>query len=189
MKNTLRQTKSRATRVLHALIALMIVTQLVLSTVMEPPRPGRTGDQWFELHEKFGLGALGVLFFFWIWVVFRSGETSMGMLFPWFSGNRVRAVFADIVDHLRSIRQCNLSFSEHQPLADAVHGLGLITATIMALSGAAGYFLPQADALLKVHQAVSTAMWIFLIVHAGVAVIHEFSRDHILLRMFSFSRK
>ena len=189
MKPQLEQTRSRATRILHALIAVTIVTQLALSTVMQAPGRNRPGDQWFEVHEKVGLGALAVLAGFWIWAMVRTREVRFAMLFPWFSLSRTRDVWADLKDHLRSLGRGKLPLSEARPLANAVHGLGLIIATIMAVTGAAGYFIPQARALLGVHEAVSTGMWAYLIGHAGIAILHELTGDRLIQRIFTFEKR
>ena len=183
------QNRSRTTRILHTLLALAIVAQLALGTFMQAPSRNRPGDQWFEVHEKLGLVTLAVLASFWLWAMVRTREVGFAMLFPWFSLSRMRDVVADLDAHLRSIRRGKLPLSEAKPLANAVHGLGIVVATIMAVTGAAGYFLPQARALLGIHSAVSTLMWAYLIGHAGVAVIHEFSGDRLLQRMFASGKR
>lgn len=183
------QTRSRATRILHALLAVTIMTQLALSTVMQAPGRNRPGDQWFEVHENVGLAALAVLAGFWIWTMVRTREVSLAMLFPWFSLRRMRDVLADLKDHLRAIGRGKLPLSEAKPLANAAHGLGLIIATIMAVTGAAGYFIPQARALLGVHKAVSTLMWAYLVGHAGIAVLHEIKGDRVIRRVFTFGKR
>ena len=183
------QTRSRATRILHALIAVTIVTQLALSTVMQAPGRNRPGDQWFEVHEYVGLATLAVLAGYWIWAMVRTREVSFAMLFPWFSMSRIRNVWADLGDHLRSLGRGKLPLSEAKPLANAVHGLGLIVATIMAVTGAAGYFLPQARSLLDVHAAVSSVMWAYLIGHAGIAVLHEIKGERLIQRIFTFAKR
>ncbi len=183
------QYRSRTTRILHTLIALAILTQLALSTVMQAPGRNRPGDQWFEVHEKVGLVTLAVLAGFWIWAMVRTREVRFTVLFPWFSLGRMRDVVSDLGVHLRSIRRGKLPLSEAKPLANAVHGLGIVVATTMAVTGAAGYFLPQARPLLGVHVAVSTLMWAYLMGHAGVAVVHEFSGDRLLQRMFALGER
>lgn len=183
------QYRSRTTRIIHILLALTITIQLALSTAMQSPGRNRPGDQWFEVHEKVGLASLAVLAGFWIWGLVRTREVGFAMLFPWFSLNRMRAVIADLGVHLRSIRHGKLPLREAKPLANAVHGLGILVATIMAVTGAAGYFIPQARALLGIHTAFSTLMWAYLIGHAGIAVIHGFSGDRLLWRMFALYKR
>lgn len=181
----MEQYRSRATRIFHLALALAIMTQLALSIFMQAPGRSRPGDLWFEIHEKTGLGTLAILAGFWIWTMARPREVSFAVLFPWFSPSRMKDLIADLGAHLRSIRRGKLPLSEAKPLANAVHGLGIVVATTMAVTGAAGYFLPQARALLGVHSTVAPLMWAYLIGHAGVAVIHQFSGDRLLQRMFS----
>ena len=71
------------------------------------------------------------------------------------------------------------------PLASAIHGLGLLAALAMGVSGAWLYTEDEPGGLvLKVHRALSNLMWAYVIGHAGVAVLHQFFGHRILQGMF-----
>lgn len=182
------------TRVLHLILALAVVHQLVSSWFTESPRAGAPGSAAFQLHETVGLASLAVLAAFWVWTLVRRREAGIGALVPWFSAARRRAVIADLGVHLKSIARFTLPRSEAgTPLASAVHGLGLLTATGMAISGALVYMAIGADGLLSaagkailgVHEALANLMWTYLIAHTALAVIHQTAGHEVLERMFS----
>lgn len=183
------QTRSRATRLLHMLLAAAIVTQLALSLGMQAPGRGGPGDALFEIHEKTGLAALAILVTFWGWSLIRRGETRLAVLFPWFRRERRRAFGADLVAHAQALRSGSIPLAEGKPLASAAHGLGLLIATVMATTGALGYFVRQARPLLEVHETAAPLMWAYLIGHAGIAVVHQIKGDALITRMFTLARR
>ena len=131
------QTRSRVTRLLHMLLAAAIIAQLGLSLGMQAPGRGRPGDALFEIHEKSGLAALAILIIFWGWSLVRRGETRFSLLFPWFDRQRRRAFAADLIAHFRVLRGGAVPLTEGKPFASAIHGLGLLIATLMAKIGRA----------------------------------------------------
>ncbi len=189
MSTSLQQTRSRLTRLLHLLLAIAIVIQLSLSLGMEPPERGVPGDQLFELHEKTGLATLGLLAAFWIWSMLRTGETRLSVLLPWFSRERRREFFNDLGAHLRTLRTGTVLLTEEKPFASGVHGLGLLIASLMATTGALGYFVPQTRFLLEVHETAAPLMWAYLLGHAGIAILHQLKGDALITRMFSLAKR
>lgn len=173
--------RSATTKILHWLAALAIVVQLGLSLVMQSPGKNRPGDSLFEIHEKVGIGAVAILVAFWIWGMIRSGETRFVAFFPWFSPKQLRLVASDAK---RLFAPLDMG-REERPFASAVHGLGLIIATIMALSGLIGYFVASARFLLSVHETVAPLMWAYLIGHVAISLIHELQGERVLARMLS----
>ena len=183
------QTRSRATRLLHILVAAANVAQLGLSLGMEAPGRGGSGDSLFEIHEKVGLAALAVLIAFWVWSLARRRETRFSMLFPWFDRGRLRAFHDDFVARTRALGGAAVPLTEDKPFASAIHGLGLLIATLMATTGALGYFVPQARFLLEVHETAAPLMWAYLIGHAGIAVVHQLKGDALITRMFTLAKR
>lgn len=177
---------STFTQLLHLLIAAAVVHQLVISLVMKRPEPGSPGDAFFELHEWVGITSLAALTLFFLWAVVRRGETRIGMLFPWFSGKLLRALWMDLKVHLASLKGGRIPLTQESPLASAVHGLGLLVALVMATSGAAGYFIATARPLLSIHETVAPLMWAYLVGHAGLALLHQLAGHRIFQSMFGF---
>lgn len=180
--------RSKRTRWLHLLLAVAVVHQLFISLVMVAPEANRPGNSFFELHEWVGLFTLGLLVIFWIWTLVRRGETRFGRLFPWLSGMRRAAVWADVKMHFASIRERRVPLMQESALASAVHGLGLLIATAMVSTGATGYFLPGAELLLNVHATIAPLMWAYLVGHVGLALLHQVAGHRMLQRMFSFGK-
>jgi cytochrome b561 len=79
------------------------------------------------------------------------------------------------------------------PLAGAVHGLGLVTVTAMALTGATMVLAMASDgsmgtllrAVRWVHGFVANFMWAYVIGHVTMAVLHQVRGERLLTRMFS----
>ena len=172
--------RSRTTRALHWLAALAILTQLALSLVMRSPGSNRPGDSWFELHEKVGIAATAILVAFWLWSMVRSGETRFVAFFPWFSPSQLKLVLADARRLFAPLREGH----SERPFASAIHGLGLVVATVMAGTGLLGYFVASARSLLGVHEAVAPLMWAYLVGHVGISIIHEVRGERIVVPMF-----
>lgn len=177
--------RSTATKLLHWLVALAIITQLGLSLVMQSPGRNRPGDSLFEIHEKVGIAATILLIAFWLWSIARSGETRLVAFFPWFSLAQLRLVAADARRIFAPVGEGR----NERPFASAVHGLGLMVATIMALSGLLGYFVAAARPLLEVHETVAPLMWAYLVGHVAISIVHELRGDRIIGPMLSSSSK
>ena len=183
-----------ATRIIHALFAFAIVTQLLTSLVMRAPRPARAGaDSLFILHEYAGLSALAIAGLFWVALLVRRRGTEAGALFPWLSGRRLRALWADAAAHASSLRALEWPRDGAGPLASAIHGLGLLLMTLMAVTGAVVYVLMAPDGRLPgtaaisldIHRLFANLVWAYLIGHAGLAVLHQMFGAPVIAEMWS----
>jgi cytochrome b561 len=181
-------THSLATKLLHGALALAVTCQLAFVGLVERPRNGVPGNIFYQFHEVVGLTTLAVVGASWIWIVVRRGETRATTMFPWSSSERVRTLLADVDRHWAVLRQFKLPESADTPLASAVHGLGLLTVTAMAVTGAtfalAGLPKAQAGLVLQVHKVVANLMWAYFIGHAGLAMLHQLAGQPILKRIF-----
>lgn len=166
----------RFTRLLHALLAFGVSTQLVLSLVMDNDARGGPAHWFFRTHETLGLALLGVLVLHWAWSL-RDWRAHGLALFPWFSRARLRALGEDLRLHLRG------KAAPTAALAPAVHGLGLLAATALAATGAAWF--AGLGAAKDVHEALGTLMWGYLGGHAGMAMWHEWRGRRLLRRTFN----
>jgi cytochrome b561 len=185
---------NRALRAMHALIALAIVAQMVLTLVMDHPsakRPMRPpGSMYFQWHEWVGLAAFAVLAANWIYRVVNWKREGQGRLFPWVSRDGRAALGAELRDFLRLNWK---AIPAEGALAGTIHGLGLLLATALAGTGLMLYVVlwpanvvtPFAEQLMYVHQLMGPAMWTFLAGHGAMAVWHHFSGDRSLVKMFS----
>lgn len=85
MKGIATKYRSRLTRWLHLLLAVAIVHQMVMSTIMQLPNAahGRPGNIWWPFHKFGGLTTFVILLLFWLWSFKRSAaETGFGAWFP-----------------------------------------------------------------------------------------------------------
>lgn len=185
--------RSWLTRALHALLALAVTHQLLVSLVMEEPEAGEAEGLLFELHETVGLATLGILLAFWLWTLARRGETPLGALFPWLSSGRLRGLAADVGRHLADLARLHLpEYRPASPLAAAVHGLGLLAVTGSALSGLTWWLGEEggaahalAEAAEEVHELFGSLVWAYLVGHAGMAVLHRLAGHEEIPAMFS----
>ena len=189
---------NRATRLLHAGLALAIVTQLLTSLQMHGPDDVQAGDILFQVHRYSGLAATVLAFGLWVTILLRSRGTDLGALLPWFSGRRLAALGRDIKVHAGAMMKLRLP--EHDPeaaLPSAIHGLGLVLISAMAASGAV-YFVqvalglhsaePDGMIAMTLHLALANLVWAYLIAHAGLAVLHHLLRSMRLSTMWSLGR-
>lgn len=98
----------------------------------------------------------------------------------------MKAVGADAAAHWVQLRQWRLHHSEaDSSLASTVHGLGLLTVLAMGSSGAWLYTMTVPDGVdLDFHKLMSNLMWAYVLGHAGVGAVHQFSGHKVLQRMF-----
>ena len=189
---------NRATRLLHAGLALAILTQLLTSLAMQGPDEVQAGDLVFQLHRYSGLAATLLAFGLWLTILLRSRGTEIGALIPWFSRRRLAALWQDVKVHGGAAMK--LRIPEHDPqaaLPAAIHGLGLLLISAMAASGVA-YFVqvalglhsaePDGMIAMTVHLALANLVWAYLIAHAGLAVLHHLLRSMSLSTMWSLGR-
>ena len=179
--------RSCLTRIIHFLLLLVVLPQLIGSQFIERPFPGDSPAWPYVLHEYVGLGGLIVVAAFWLWTLLRRGETQLGKLLPWFSIARITDVIADMTVQARQMMNGKVPDRSEGALASAVHGLGLLTATAMAMSGAI-FFIAEgtqvAHTFLELHKLMANLMWAYLFAHAGTAVLHQAFAGDILPRMF-----
>lgn len=179
--------RSWLTRAIHLVLLLLVLHQLIGSQFIERPLPGDTPAWPYLLHEYTGLAGLVVVTTFWLWALVRRGETRVGRLLPWFSPTRIRDVIADLIAQFRQLMGGKFPEASDGAFASAVHGLGLLTVSAMALSGAIFFFAagtPVAHVALDLHKLMANLMWAYLIGHAGIAILHQMFGDKIISRMF-----
>lgn len=186
--------RSHLTRALHLAVLLTVIEQLLTSRVMERPLPGEDPDWLFALHQQVGLVGLGVLSLFWLWTLMRDRrETRLQRLFPWFSRVALGEALGDVRAVVRSLSRGKAPPLHLDALASAVHGLGLLLATFLAMSGAAWFALftgtPYGRIALEAHVLAGNVMWVYLIAHALAALAHEARGDQVFARMFWFRRR
>jgi len=186
-------TRSHVTRILHAALLLTVLHQLASSLWAEKPLPGDDMGWPYYLHERIGIVGFAVLCLFWLWVLARGPlEPSPGHLCPWFSAPRRSALVADVVALLRAFVRLRAPQRDFGALAGATHGLGLLLASWMALTGIVWFFVFDGGvygrSVLGLHRVAANLMWVYLIGHALAALAHQALGDDVFSRMFWFKR-
>jgi cytochrome b561 len=187
-------TRSHVTRALHLSLLLVVLNQLISSQFMERPLPGEEPGWPFAVQEWTGLAGVGVITLFWLWSLTRSSsETPLSRLFPWFSPKKLSDIVDEIAGFASDIFALRMPSFGLDATSSAVHGLGLMLASFLALSGAAWYFVftgtPYAKTVMGLHSLAGNLMWVYLIGHAAVAILHQLAGDEVFSRMFWFRRR
>lgn len=186
-------TRDNFTKVLHALIALGITANLALSQFMAAAELGVPGDGLYLVHQWTGVGLLGVLVVYSLWKLAGHRSHGWAYFFPWFSKKNYAAIWSDVKTLLRlRVRD----FPESSALSGAVHGLGLLTAAAMAISGTAQYVVLQGyvvsptlfDSAKTSHEVLANLMWAYLIGHVVMGLLHQALGHQSIMKMFSASR-
>ncbi|MBV8472253.1 MAG: cytochrome b/b6 domain-containing protein, partial [Hyphomicrobiales bacterium] len=134
--------RSTLTRILHLALLIVVLHQLFSSLWAERPLPGEEMGWPLNLHERAGIAGVVILALFWGWLFARGArEPSLGQLFPWFSPARLVAMLSDGAKLLRALAALRAPPLELDALASAIHGLGLLVAAWMALTGALWFFV------------------------------------------------
>ncbi len=190
------------TRWLHAVIVLTVTVQLVSSGLMDLPHPDRmtseTGIVFFRIHEWSGISVFTLVVLHWVWVFSGHAAGGLAHLFPWFSKDHLGEVVSDLKFMPRLIRR-GFSGENNQgtALAGAVHGLGLLTVTGMAMTGSIVFFGIGPSGTMnnfftfvkEFHQFIAGFLWAYLAGHVGMAVVHQWQGDRVLTRMFNLTRE
>ncbi|GAO36641.1 hypothetical protein SCT_2051 [Sulfuricella sp. T08] len=162
----------RTTYWLHAGLAFGVSAQLMFSLMMDAPRlgvpTGGMGDVFFQIHRMGGLGVLALLIVHWLWQLSGRASNGMKVLYPWLFKRRL----SPSPTH-RSIR------GRLQVSAGTLQGLGLLIASLMAMTGLILYFGVTGDggmstfvtAIREVHSATAISLWIYLGLHWAISLL------------------
>lgn len=182
------------TRIFHLLVAAGVTSQMLTSLVMIYPKPGRLPNDWYEVHETVGMTLLAIVTVYWLWIVGRTlARREPMMLFPWLSAQRLAALRDDVIDTGREVLRMRLPASDQpRPLPSAIQGIGLLLALLLAGTGTIveigmapdGGLSPQLRGVKEVHEAMAPLMWVYLVAHPLLGLLHQLAGHRTLTRMF-----
>lgn len=178
-------------------MALTVSFQLLISLIMEQPKPGRvltsTQALSFELHEWVGLAAAGVVIAHWVWsALLTRDDSGFRHLFPWDAKGR-----AKLLVELRQVLRLQLPQGGPEGgLAGLVHGLGFLAVSAMAVSGTVLFFMypkngaetPFVGNVANLHSLIANFVWVYWCGHIGMALLHEILGHRVLARIFLLRR-
>lgn len=185
------------TRVIHISLALAVIVQLASSLFMSHDEKSGGENLLFEVHEYSGLTSLAIITIFWLWVFFRKKGTPADLLFPWFSRLQREAFKTSAIRHFKVLKAKKIpKYEDDDAVASAIHGLGILIISVMTLTGLL-YFIggkmgaPDgliATVAITIHAPFSKLVWVYLIGHAGIAVLHAWRRERPLSIMWSLKK-
>lgn len=183
--------KSNLTRVLHLALLAIVLHQLFGSAFVTRPLPGDDPELAFVMHVWTGVAGLQVLVGFWLWTIVRERrETPFSHLVPWLFPSRIAALIRETASVLIEIGDRRWPSLDRPAIVGAVHGLGLLLATGVATSGALWYFVLDGTfagrVVLLAHKAGGDLMWVYLVAHATMALLHHAMGEDTLVKMFGF---
>jgi len=183
-------------------LALTVIVQLTCSLFMEVTRVGRIladpGYTLFEIHRWSGISAVALVLFHWLWGLAGHVTSGWGHLFPWFSSTQRKKLLSDFKALPAWIRG---GFPDQRtqtlPLAGAVHGLGLLAVSGMALSGTIIFFgigpdnsmSPFIIVVMGFHAFIANFMWGYIVGHSGMAIYHQWRGSPLITDMFNLVKK
>lgn len=191
--NAVTPARSAGLRLSHAVVGVAAVYQLIGSEWMEPPwkfeRASALEQQMFELHEWVGLAAGAALLIMLVSLWRRYGFTLAGHFMPWLAGGS-RALFRT------QLREAvSSTFRLRAPpatrvavLAAAWEGLGLLSLAFLAATGALMALIEDSPQLMhdigEVHELGVLPLKLYILGHAGMALLHELRGEGLIRRMW-----
>ena len=165
---------------------------------MKRPKLGRIRDDmqvfFFEVHEWIGMLVLTLVLLRLGWSLL-SQEASWLRLFPYFSVKGREQLPNELKHEVLSMFKAKFAESGQQsPLSGIVHGLGLLLVLALGATGAVMLYGMEASGQMsglvhlakEVHEALGGLLWIYLIAHVGMALLHTLLGHSVLRRMFCF---
>ncbi len=187
---------TRPQRVLHSLFALLMVGQLFTESFMRHPKPGRvlTHEQalFFEAHEFVGLALLFIVAARFALLIGNGSD--IARLFPWASKAGLARIVADLKSLPRSLFQ---DPNQHEgAIAGSIHGFGLLLGLGLGLTGSFifagmnpdGSMDTATHGIKEVHEVLGTLLWIYVIGHVAMAIVHQLMGHRSLQRISPASK-
>ncbi|GLQ48448.1 hypothetical protein GCM10007862_34990 [Dyella lipolytica] len=168
---------------LHGALAIGIVTQLSLSSVMHiPAGPGLGVRDWhreaFEIHARVGLAVAVICVLHWLWLCSPFSRPGVSSLFPWTRRDKRTLLYQEFKNLLRLQSPSTRRVS---PLAGTVHGLGLLAVSGSVTGGIINYFGYFVGAPIPrwvlhwvsvSHIVFGYLLWVFVTGHVLMALQH-----------------
>ncbi|MFT6084697.1 MAG: cytochrome b561 [Dasania sp.] len=186
------------TRLLHSIIALLIIVQLATIFFIDNQFFSKSiSTNLFAIHKYSGITSFVILFLFWVTLFKRHQGTSVQKLFPWFSLSALKNFKDAFTQSLSLAWQRKMpNHAITSPLSSAFHGLGIIIMSIMATTGVFRFIVyeyaitktPLVEFIRSLHHVFGDYAWIYLGIHAAMALINHITRTQKLSDMWSFKK-
>jgi len=187
-------------KVLHFLIAGGMIFQLVIENWMQRPEPGKsvTASQvmLFGAHEFVGVSLL--ILVVTRFMLMAGNRNSLLRLFPWLEAEGRRGLVSEIRHVLPDWFAGQLKDAgERDFLAKTVHGLGLLLALGLGLTGLVMFIEISPEGgmgglgkgMAEVHELLGTLLWVFIIGHIVMTLYHQLLGHRVLQYIFWGERR
>ena len=178
------------TKIIHFVMAIVLTGQMFLGLVVHDPRT----KLYLYVHEYVGIASTIIILLEWLWIYTAS---QFSILFPW-----TRAGMQHIVRDIKNLGEHILPEGGNTVgLSGFWHGIGIISFTLMALTGMLLLLvLPRGNSILGlqsndfvlyteiavVHRVISYTAWVYLGGHVVFAILHELSGKGVIGKMFFY---
>ncbi|MDQ6957478.1 MAG: cytochrome b/b6 domain-containing protein [Mariprofundaceae bacterium] len=207
---------ARITRLIHLFLAVFITLQLTGGELMDVPGSGKdhratslitpalahegtnqttvAGSFLFEIHEYIGLFLVLIVLTRWVWGFMCRGNANWHTMFLWLTAQGRKELADDLRREPLSWLKGKLPEpTERDAIAKTMHGIMILTATGMVLTGLALYFgwneqgnqTALVDGVGEIHETLSGILWTLLGGHVFMALWHQMSGHNVLGKMFS----
>lgn len=186
--------RSTGLRFSHAMLGVAVIHQLIGSEWMAKPwkmaEASALQATLFELHEWAGLTATVLLGLLLVSLFRRTPGGFFTRYFPWLAAAGRSGLWSEAkqaVSGLKKLAPPSSQQTEH--LATAVQGLGLVILLFFAVTGTAMWLLEDNLDLMhrigSIHELGALPLKLYLLGHAGMAVIHEWRGEGLMRKMFA----
>jgi len=182
-------------KVLHFLIAGGMIVELILENWMQRPKSGETITTsqvlFFGAHEFIGVSILVIVMTRFMLMI--GNRKDFLRLFPWFDKGGCQSLVRELKSDLPGWFSGKLKDTGEQDfLAKSVHGLGLLLALGLGLTGLLLFIeiSPKetisalGNGAMEVHDVMGTLLWIFISGHIAMAIYHQLLGHRVLQYIF-----
>jgi len=180
---------------LHFLIAGGMIFELLIENWMLRPKSGETATVsqvlLFGAHEFIGVGLLVIVMT--RFMLMAGSRKDFLRLFPWLEEGGRQSLASELKGALPGWFSGKLKDTgEQDSLAKTVHGLGLLLALGLGLTGLILFIEISPEgatgtlehAAMEVHALMGTLLWIFIIAHIAMTIYHQLLGHRVLQYIF-----
>jgi cytochrome b561 len=182
-------------KLLHFMIGGGMLFQLIIENWMQRPKPDETATivqiLFFGAHEFIGISLLVIVGTRFLLMIGERQEFLR--LFPWFDASGRQGLVNEIREVPTDWLSGNLKDTGEQNfLAGSVHGLGLLLALGLGLTGLIIFIELSPEGTtgvlghgaIEVHEVMGTLLWVFLVAHITMAIYHQLLGHRALQHIF-----
>ncbi len=182
-------------KLLHFMISGGMLLELIIENWMQRPKPDETATAlqalFFAAHEFIGVSLLAIIITRFL-LMAGNGQDFL-RLFPWVNAAGRMGILNELKQAPSDWLSGNLKDTGKQDfLAGSVHGLGLLLALGLGLTGLTIFIEISAEGTMdspgrwamEIHEVLETLLWIFLVAHIAMAIYHQLLGHRTLQHIF-----